>query len=82
MTSNVPERFSLRGIIAGLMLADHFGDVADEINHLHDLIGLPRPEGGFVGGWAESDFAALGMGGEPDDDEPALPPADETGWRV
>ena len=58
--SNVDERFSLRGIIRGLMLSENFGDVHDEILHLHDLIGLPRPEGNFLEGWTDADFAALG----------------------
>jgi hypothetical protein len=65
--SNVPERFSLLGIIGGLMLSDNLGDVRDEIDHLHDLIGLPRPEGGFVDGWTDDDMRRVGM--EPDDDE-------------
>jgi hypothetical protein len=54
--SGVPERFSLRGIIRGLMLSDNLGDVHDEINHLHDLLGIPRPEGSFVEGWTDEDF--------------------------
>lgn len=57
--SNVPERFSLRGITRGLMLSDHLGDVRDEVDYLHDLMGLPRPEGGY-GEWTKGDFAQLG----------------------
>ena len=62
--SNVPERFSLRGIIRGLMLADHLGDVADEINHLCDLAGIARPEGSAMDGWTEQDKNLYGLGGE------------------
>lgn len=52
-------RFALLGIIGGLMCADNLGDVHDEINHLHDLVGLPRPEGNFQDGWTEADWAKL-----------------------
>jgi hypothetical protein len=61
VASNVPERFSLIGIISGLMVADNLGDVHEEINHLHDLVGLPRPEGNFLDGWTEQDFRQLNM---------------------
>lgn len=54
--SVVPPRFSLLGIIRGLMVAENLGDVHDEINHLHDLVGLPRPEGNFAEGWTEQDW--------------------------
>lgn len=54
-TTNVPDRFSLLGIIRGLMLADNLGDVRDEIDHLCDLAGVARPEGGFVDGWTAQD---------------------------
>ena len=63
--TNVPERFSLLGIIRGLMLSDHLGDVRDEIDFLHDLAGLPRPEGGY-GEWTKEDFRRVGI--EPEDD--------------
>jgi hypothetical protein len=59
MAGLVPERFSMLGIIRGLMLADNLGDVHDEINYLHDLIGLPRPEGDFVSGWTDEDMNRL-----------------------
>lgn len=59
--SNIPTRFTLAGIIAGLMLADNLGDVADEINHLHDLIGLDRPEGNFSDGWTDKDLKRVGL---------------------
>jgi len=65
--SNIPERFSLLGIIGGLMVAENLGDVHDEINHLHDLIGLPRPEGGFIEGWTAQDLRNVGL--EPEEDE-------------
>lgn len=55
-----PSRFSLFGIISGLMVAENLGDVHDEINHLHDLLGLPRPVGGFVEGWTKEDYAHIG----------------------
>lgn len=52
----VPQRFSLLGIIGGLMVAENLGDVHDEINHLCDLAGIPRPEGSFEEGWTELDW--------------------------
>jgi hypothetical protein len=54
--SNVPARFSLLGIIGGLMVAENLGDVHDEINFLHDLAGIRRPEGNFIDGWTAEDF--------------------------
>ena len=68
MTGNVPERFSLLGIIQGLMLADHLGDVRDEIDYLHDLIGLPRPSGGFMDGWTNDDLRRVVASVDEDDD--------------
>lgn len=56
----VEKRFSLTGIISGLMVADNLGDVADEINYLHDLAGIPRPEGDFIEGWTDQDWRNLG----------------------
>ncbi len=55
--SNVPKRFSLLGIIGGLMVSENLGDVHDEINHLCDLAGIPRPEGDFEEGWTKQDWA-------------------------
>jgi hypothetical protein len=55
-SGNIPERFSLYGIMRGLMVSENMGDVHEEINHLHDLVGLPRPEGNFLDGWTENDF--------------------------
>lgn len=66
--SNVPERFSLRGIIGGLMLADNLGDVHDEINHLHDLAGIPRPQGSYEEDWTDDDWRNVGIEPEDDDD--------------
>lgn len=66
--TNVPERFSLRGIIAGLMVSENMGDVHEEINHLHDLVGLPRPEGNFLDGWTRDDWAQLGREDEGEED--------------
>jgi hypothetical protein len=53
------DRFTLRGITRALMLAENLGDVHDEINHLHDLLGIPRPEGNFLDGWTDTDFRAV-----------------------
>lgn len=53
---NVAKRFSLLGIIGGLMAADNLGDVHDEINHLCDLAGIDRPEGDFNDGWTPADW--------------------------
>ena len=57
--TNINERFSLIGIIRGLMVADNLGDVHDEILFLHDLAGLPRPKGNFVEGWTNEDWKRL-----------------------
>lgn len=62
--NNIPQRFSLVGIIGGLMMSDHLGDVRDEIDYLHDLVGLPRPEGGFADGWTERDLRNVGLSDE------------------
>lgn len=60
---NVARRFSLFGIIGGLMVSENLGDVHDEINHLCDLAGIPRPEGDFEDGWTDDDW--LNVGREP-----------------
>ena len=62
----VPERFSLLGIIRGLMLSENLGDVHDEINHLHDLVGLKRPDGNFIDGWSPKDWENVGIVPSPD----------------
>lgn len=59
--SNISERFSLLGIIRGLMLSENLGDVHDEINHLHDLVGLPQPSGNFLEGWKTEDLLRVGV---------------------
>lgn len=56
----VPQRFSLLGIIGGLMVADNLGDVAEEIGHLCDLAGVNRPEGNFLDGWTLQDWENIG----------------------
>jgi hypothetical protein len=61
---DMSERFSLRGIIGGLMMAENMGDVHDEINHLCDLAGVPHPEGDFESGWTDGDLHAVGLRGE------------------
>ena len=55
----VTERGSLFGILRGLMVSENLGDVHDEINLLHDLVGLSQPEGNYLDGWTDSDWAAL-----------------------
>ncbi len=55
-TSNISKRFSLLGVISGLMVSENLGDVHDEINHLCDLTGIPRPEGSFEEGWTSEDW--------------------------
>jgi hypothetical protein len=62
-TSNVPKRFSLLGIIHGLMVSENLGDVHDEIDHLCDLAGIPRPEGSFEEGWTVEDWRHVGEEG-------------------
>lgn len=54
-------RFSIEAITAALMMADNWGDVHDEINHLHDYLGLDRPEGNRDEGWTKEDFDRLGQ---------------------
>lgn len=61
-----PSRFSLVGIIGGLMFSENLGDVHDEIDHLCDLVGMPRPQGSFEEGWTDDDFLNVGI--EPEDD--------------
>jgi len=61
------DRLSLLGIIGALMLADNLGDVHEEINHLHDLVGISRPEGNFLEGWAPSDWRNVRNERESDD---------------
>lgn len=61
---SVEPRFSLLGIIGALMVAENMGDVADEIDHLCDLAGLPQPEGDFLDGWTEQDWANVRQGRE------------------
>jgi hypothetical protein len=38
------------------MLSENLGDVHDEINHLCDLAGIPRPKGNYLEGWKETDW--------------------------
>lgn len=64
MTST-PSRFSLLGIIGGLMTCEHLGDVHDEIGHLCDLAGIPRPEGSYIDGWTAQDWRNVGR--DPDE---------------
>jgi len=64
-------RFSLLGIIGGLMVSENLGDVHDEIDNLCDLAGIPRPQGGFEEGWTKQDWRNVDRGadrGEEDDD--------------
>jgi len=42
------------------MVAENLGDVHDEINHLCDLAGIARPEGGFEEGWTSADWVRVG----------------------
>jgi hypothetical protein len=58
------KRFSLLGIIGGLMVSDNLGDVHEEINHLCDLAGIPRPEGSFPEGWTQQDWKNIGHDNE------------------
>lgn len=53
----IERRFSLLGVIGGLMSAENLGDVHDEIIHLCDLAGIPRPQGDFLDGWTDEDRA-------------------------
>lgn len=43
------------------MLSENLGDVHDEINHLHDLVGLPQPSGNFLEGWKTEDLLRVGV---------------------
>jgi hypothetical protein len=64
-----PERGSLLRIIRGLMLADHLGDVHDEMNLLCDLAGIPRRTGGYEEGWSSQDWRSIGIVPEEDEEE-------------
>ena len=46
-------------VLRGLMLSENMGDVHDEINLLHSYFGIRRPEGNFLDGFTEADFAAI-----------------------
>ena len=59
--ANVPHRFSLLGIIGGLMVSDNLGDVHDELNFLCDLAGILRPEGNYLDGWTSADYERVGL---------------------
>lgn len=61
------ERNQLIQAIQGLMVAENMGDVHDYLNLLHDLAGLPRPEGDYLSGWTETDWAHLETPGGTDD---------------
>jgi len=37
-------------------MSENLGDVHDEINLLHDLVGISRPKGSFEEGWTETDL--------------------------
>jgi len=63
-----PGRFTLLGILGGLMVAETMGDVHEEINHLHDLIGIPRPEGNLLHGWTPESWENIGHKGDSEDD--------------
>jgi len=52
---------SLIGIIGGLMMVENKGDLLDEINNLHDLAGIQRPEGNFQDGWYKEDLQRVGL---------------------
>lgn len=54
-----PNRFSFFGIIGGLMVSENMGDIHDELNHLCDLVGIPRFEGNFQEGWTKRDWASI-----------------------
>ena len=60
-------RHSLLGIIGALMASENMGDVHDEINFLCDLVGIPCPEGDFLGGWTNQDWRNIGH--EPESNE-------------
>lgn len=64
---SIPRRLSLLGIIGGLMVSENMGDVHDEINHLCDLAGIPRPEGNFLDGWTEQDWRNVREAGGDDE---------------
>lgn len=59
-----PERTSLLGIIGGLMLAEHLGDVHDELLMLCDIAGIPRLTGNYIDGWSVDDLVSVWMDDE------------------
>ena len=58
-----PDRFSLLGIVRGLMMAENLGDVHDELFNICDLIGIPRFVGGYEYGWTDQDLESVGLPG-------------------
>jgi hypothetical protein len=48
-----------KALAFSLMMAENLGDVHDQINTLHRLMGLPEPEGDFLDGWTDADLAAV-----------------------
>lgn len=63
------ERSQLLAVLRGLMLAENLGDVHDQINRLHDVLSIPRPEGSFLEGeeWTDQDRRNVGLEPEHDD---------------
>ena len=54
------EKEDLLFAIRGLMLSDTLGDVHDEIIRLCELADVEAPEGDFIHGWSDDDWAKLG----------------------
>lgn len=52
----IDRRFSLLGVLHGLMCAENLGDVHDELDHLCDVLGIQRLEGNYVDGWTPDDW--------------------------
>ena len=46
-------------ILRGLMGSEHMGDVSREINKMHDLLNLPRPQGDPCDGYTDEDWDAV-----------------------
>lgn len=65
MTDSLPThdyealREAVKKALWGLMVADHLGDVHEEIAVLRAAIGLPEADGNFLDGWTEDDWQGI-----------------------
>jgi hypothetical protein len=56
----LPEN-NAKELLRGLMMSENLGDVHDQINRLHRLLGMPEPKGNFLDGWTDDDLRRAGF---------------------